>query len=240
MDQRWGGGATQEETPRRIGGDAIEPGGEAGTAVVAVEVRGQPDQYTLGHVIRVIGISGTYQRLAIHLGVTSFDEPAEGLLVSRLRLTDEVLQALIRRVECGHGPPGLGGRPGMRCGRSERRLPRKGRGKREEGSGKRERGRVRPPEADPSPFPVLASPHVTDRVGFEPTNRLPGYTLSRRVPSATRPPVPGCAVPVKNASQAVAVNGRRWQQWRSEERVRCAHGQHPVRAGSLTRSSLAA
>ncbi len=30
----------------------------------------------------------------------------------------------------------------------------------------------------------------TDRVGFEPTNGLPRYTLSRRVPSATRPPVP--------------------------------------------------
>src|SRR5881397_1545143 len=29
----------------------------------------------------------------------------------------------------------------------------------------------------------------TDRVGFEPTKRLPVYTLSRRVPSATRPPI---------------------------------------------------
>lgn len=40
---------------------------------------------------------------------------------------------------------------------------------------------------------AIAAPQVerdTDRVGFEPTNRLPGYTLSRRVPSATRPPVP--------------------------------------------------
>src|SRR5216683_2037545 len=29
----------------------------------------------------------------------------------------------------------------------------------------------------------------TDRVGFEPTKRLPVYTLSRRVPSAARPPI---------------------------------------------------
>ena len=29
----------------------------------------------------------------------------------------------------------------------------------------------------------------TDRVGFEPTNGLPRYTLSRRVPSAARPPI---------------------------------------------------
>src|SRR5438093_6193259 len=32
-------------------------------------------------------------------------------------------------------------------------------------------------------------PIRTDRVGFEPTKRLPVYTLSRRVPSATRPPI---------------------------------------------------
>src|SRR6266496_162530 len=30
---------------------------------------------------------------------------------------------------------------------------------------------------------------VSDRVGFEPTKRLPVYALSRRVPSAARPPI---------------------------------------------------
>src|SRR6266571_1685156 len=33
--------------------------------------------------------------------------------------------------------------------------------------------------------------YAADRVGFEPTKRLPVYTLSRRVPSAARPPIPG-------------------------------------------------
>src|SRR6266480_6837736 len=31
--------------------------------------------------------------------------------------------------------------------------------------------------------------YATDRVGFEPTKRLPVYALSRRVPSAARPPI---------------------------------------------------
>ena len=30
---------------------------------------------------------------------------------------------------------------------------------------------------------------MAEGVGFEPTNRLPGYTLSKRAPSATRPPL---------------------------------------------------
>src|SRR5712692_5048188 len=38
-------------------------------------------------------------------------------------------------------------------------------------------------------FPVFQH-YRADRVGFEPTKRLPVYTLSRRVPSAARPPVP--------------------------------------------------
>src|SRR2546423_12730551 len=44
----------------------------------------------------------------------------------------------------------------------------------------------------PTRLPVCPSTRlvVTDRVGFEPTKRLPVYTLSRRVPSATRPPIP--------------------------------------------------
>src|SRR6266566_3527604 len=32
--------------------------------------------------------------------------------------------------------------------------------------------------------------YAADRVGFEPTKRLPVYALSRRVPSAARPPIP--------------------------------------------------
>src|SRR5882672_9923645 len=34
--------------------------------------------------------------------------------------------------------------------------------------------------------------YPADRVGFEPTKRLPVYALSRRVPSAARPPIPNC------------------------------------------------
>ena len=30
---------------------------------------------------------------------------------------------------------------------------------------------------------------LAERVGFEPTRRLPAYTLSKRAPSATRPPL---------------------------------------------------
>src|SRR2546426_10374925 len=43
----------------------------------------------------------------------------------------------------------------------------------------------------PTRLPVCPSLRlvVTDRVGFEPTKRLPVYTLSRRVPSAARPPI---------------------------------------------------
>src|SRR5207249_6312857 len=47
------------------------------------------------------------------------------------------------------------------------------------------------PLITPTRLPVCPSTRlaVTDRVGFEPTKRLPVYTLSRRVPSATRPPI---------------------------------------------------
>gem|GEM_PF-4487167 len=34
--------------------------------------------------------------------------------------------------------------------------------------------------------------HMADGVGFEPTRRFPAYTLSRRAPSTTRPPVLAC------------------------------------------------
>ena len=34
----------------------------------------------------------------------------------------------------------------------------------------------------------------TERVGFEPTRRLPAYTLSKRAPSTTRPPLPDGAL----------------------------------------------
>src|SRR5438105_10532623 len=43
-----------------------------------------------------------------------------------------------------------------------------------------------------APLGVQASRRLcysADRVGFEPTKRLPVYALSRRVPSATRPPI---------------------------------------------------
>ena len=49
----------------------------------------------------------------------------------------------------------------------------------------------------------------TGRVGFEPTKRLPVYTLSRRVPSAARPPAPcrlqaSGVAPAGEARQATA------------------------------------
>src|SRR2546430_6194279 len=43
-----------------------------------------------------------------------------------------------------------------------------------------------------APLGVQASRRLcysADRVGFEPTKRLPVYALSRRVPSAARPPI---------------------------------------------------
>src|SRR6266487_6530272 len=42
---------------------------------------------------------------------------------------------------------------------------------------------------------------LADRVGFEPTKRLPVYTLSRRVPSATRPPIPTARMRGREAAQ---------------------------------------
>src|SRR5258706_14249011 len=43
-----------------------------------------------------------------------------------------------------------------------------------------------PPTNEP---PMGAHLLVADRVGFEPTRRFPVHTLSKRAPSATRPPV---------------------------------------------------
>src|SRR5258706_3727363 len=43
-----------------------------------------------------------------------------------------------------------------------------------------------PPTNEP---PMGAYLLVADRVGFEPTRRFPVHTLSKRAPSATRPPV---------------------------------------------------
>src|SRR5439155_5718110 len=42
-----------------------------------------------------------------------------------------------------------------------------------------------------SAHPASWEGSATDGVGFEPTKRLPVYALSRRVPSAARPPIPG-------------------------------------------------
>src|SRR5256712_13584570 len=48
----------------------------------------------------------------------------------------------------------------------------------------------------------------TDRVGFEPTKRLPVYTLSRRVPSAARPPIQqaswGCNLMASSSADKLA------------------------------------
>jgi catechol 2,3-dioxygenase-like lactoylglutathione lyase family enzyme len=45
----------------------------------------------------------------------------------------------------------------------------------------------------PSHFPLMRQPaherEVAEGVGFEPTIRFPVYTLSKRAPSATRPPL---------------------------------------------------
>src|SRR2546430_15248912 len=43
---------------------------------------------------------------------------------------------------------------------------------------------------DRSAHPASWEGSATDGVGFEPTKRLPVYALSRRVPSAARPPIP--------------------------------------------------
>ena len=39
---------------------------------------------------------------------------------------------------------------------------------------------------------ILKNGELADRQGFEPWRRLPAYTLSKRAPSTTRPPVLNC------------------------------------------------
>ena len=46
---------------------------------------------------------------------------------------------------------------------------------------------------------------MAERVGFEPTRRFPAYTLSKRAPSTTRPPLrkvslseDGCTIAIKS------------------------------------------
>ena len=61
--------------------------------------------------------------------------------------------------------------------------------RRVDGETHRRVGVARPAVATRLPVSPSVRPAVTDRVGFEPTKRLPVYTLSRRVPSAARPPI---------------------------------------------------